>query len=398
VIRADGAGYYAYLPAYLIQHDPTLHAFVAHDLHGFSLAATGLSQSPNGNYLDKYPIGEAVMLLPFFAIGHLLAMLAGQPADGYSGIEEVAAGFGGLTSMLLGLTVLARSLRRYASPGVVAATLVSLVFGSNLFHYATFDSLFSHTFSFFLLALLIELVHRFYERDAPTLIAVLIGLVMGLTVLVRPTNAVFGLLLVLFGISGWHQVRQRAALFRRQLDRILVMAAVAVLVFVPQLVVWQIATGHPLVYAYGSEGFNWTSPRFSDVLFRLYYHGFLPWAPIMVLALLGIPLMWRRARAMLLPTVVIFVVHLYIVASWSTWFFGGGYGHRAFIDEFPLLAFGLASLYGSATTLPRRLLVGVPALAACVVATVMMIHYWQFVLTPGGAGREEYIRILFSHL
>jgi hypothetical protein len=399
VIRADGAGYYSYLPAYLIQHDPTFTQFVAHDLHGFDLPSIGLSLQPNtGNYLEKYPIGEALMLLPFFLVGHLLAMVAGQPADGYSRIEEVAAGFGGLVYMVLGLLVLSQSLRRYFSPLVTAATMVSIVFGSNLFHYGTFDSMFSHTFSFFLVALLIVLVHRFYERDGPAGTAVLIGLVMGMNVLVRPANVIFGFLIILFGITSWRQVADRVRFFLRRSGRLLIILGGMLLLFVPQMIVWHIATGHWLVYSYGSERFNFATPRITDVLFRLYYHGFLPWAPIMILALLGIPLMWRHARPMLVATVVIFVIHLYIVASWSTWFFGGGFGHRAFIDEFPLLAFGLASLYASATTIPRRLVVAVPAALACVVTMVMMLHYWEFVLSPGGASREEYIHILFHRL
>ena len=399
VIRSDGAGYYAYLPAYLIQHDPTFHQFVAGDLHGFSLASVGLSLDPGtGNYLEKYPIGEAVMLLPFFLVGHFIAMAAGQPADGYSRIEEIAAGLGGVVYMILGLWVLIGPLRRYFSGPVTALTLLSIVFGANLFHYGTFDSMFSHTYSFFLVALLIALAHRFYERQGPISTAALIGLVMGINVLVRPANVVFGLLIVLLGIAGRPQLRDRLRFLSHRVDRLLVIAGVTLLLFLPQLVVWHIATGHWLVYAYGQEGFNFLAPHFSDVLFRFYYHGFLPWAPIMILALLGIPLMWRHARAMLPSVVVIFLLHLYIVASWSTWFFGAGYGHRAFIDEFGLLAFGLAALYASATTVPRRIVVAVPALAACAMATVMMIHYWQFTLPAGGASKEQYVQILFSRL
>jgi hypothetical protein len=69
VIRADGFGYYSYLPAYLLERDPTFHQFVSQHLHGVPLATTGFSLDPTtGNYLNRYPIGEAVMLLPFFRL------------------------------------------------------------------------------------------------------------------------------------------------------------------------------------------------------------------------------------------------------------------------------------------------------------------------------------------
>jgi hypothetical protein len=399
VIRGDGAGYYAYLPAFALQHDPTFHQFVAHDLRGFSLAATGLRLDPvTGNYLDKYSIGEAVMLLPFFLIGHVAAVLFGQRADGFSAPEQIMTGLGGAVYMILGVLVLCRSLTRLFRPGVVAATAVTVVFGSDLFNYATFDSMFSHAFAFFLVALLIELVFRWQGERPPGAIAPLIGLIVGLIALVRPTNLVFALLIVLFGIYDWASLRARLAFLRRQVGGLVAMAAVGAAVFLPQLGVWHIATGHWITNPYVGEGFNFGRPHLTDALFRLYYHGFFPWAPIMVLAVIGTPLMWRHARSMLLPTVVIFLINLYLIASWSTWFYGGGFGHRGFIDEFPLLAFGLASLYASARTIPDRIVVAVPALAACVVTTVMMVHYWQFVLSPGGASIRQYFAILLSRL
>jgi len=219
---------------------------------------------------------------------------------------------------------------------------------------------------------------------------------MGLIVLVRPTNLVFGLLIPLFGAGQGGSIG--LTFLRAQLPRFMLMVAAGLVVFLPQLIVWQIATGHWLTNPYPGEGFNFAAPRFLDVLFRLYYHGFLPWSPIMILALIGIPLMWRKARPMVLPTIVIFLINLWVIASWSTWFYGGGFGHRAFIDEFPLLAFGLASLYAAATPLLSRLLVAVPAFAVCLVTIVMMLHYWEFILSPGGASREQYFRILFHRL
>jgi hypothetical protein len=64
---------------------------------------------------------------------------------------------------MAGLTVLRRLLLRHFSEPVVLATLVTITFGTNLFHYAVYDSTYSHAFSFCLVALLLLLVELWWE-------------------------------------------------------------------------------------------------------------------------------------------------------------------------------------------------------------------------------------------
>ncbi len=103
--------------------------------------------------------------------------------------------------------ILRRMLRRQFSDGVVLATLICLTWGTNLFHYAVFDGTFSHAYAFFLVCAWLWLVERWWDR--PTLWrSVAIGAVAALNVLVRHTNAIFVLLLPLYGIVGWRDVRR----------------------------------------------------------------------------------------------------------------------------------------------------------------------------------------------
>lgn len=60
--------------------------------------------------------------------------------------------------MTVGLLALAAILRRTFSPGVVAATLVVVTFGTNLFHYGTYDTTFSHIYSFCMVVLFLRSV------------------------------------------------------------------------------------------------------------------------------------------------------------------------------------------------------------------------------------------------
>ena len=59
--------------------------------------------------------------------------------------------------MLAGLAILRALLARYFTAGVTLAALVTVTWGTNLFHYGVFDSSFSHAFSFFLVAALLLL-------------------------------------------------------------------------------------------------------------------------------------------------------------------------------------------------------------------------------------------------
>ena len=61
VIRSDGAGYYSYLPAYLIQRDPTFRTFVAKDRR--LIRNDGQSQSWHGYRRQRghrHPAGRTI--------------------------------------------------------------------------------------------------------------------------------------------------------------------------------------------------------------------------------------------------------------------------------------------------------------------------------------------------
>jgi len=392
VIRSDGLGYYSYLPAYLLEKDPTFHRFVAEHLHGVPSAISMRLDRSTGNYLNQYPLGEAIMLLPFFLSGHVAAVLLGRPADGFSGVEQAAVGLGGVTYMVLGLLVLSISLRRYFSSWVTAATLLTMVFGTNLFHYGTADSMTSHSFSFCLVAILIELTHRWYPRPVVPL-SLGLGVVMALIVLVRQANVVYLLLVPLFALDSRSALAERLAWLRQHGASLLPVAVAFLVSLTPQLWAWHLATGHWLVYSYPYH-FNFLSPELGGALFGFFPHGAYPWSPALLLATAGFIPLWRQARPLFLPVVVISCLVLYTIASWQFWFYGGGYGHRGFVDSYPLLAFGLASLYAVLRPWWSRVLVGAMAFTMCVLVTVQMLHWWKMFISFEGASLQAYIAVL----
>src|SRR5579885_1312571 len=87
-IRSDGEGYYLYLPAVFIHHDLSMKW--TQPLWGQSLQLVdhpdlanewnGLFAYKPGIYLDKYPVGLAMLWLPFFLAAHALTIHTGHPA------------------------------------------------------------------------------------------------------------------------------------------------------------------------------------------------------------------------------------------------------------------------------------------------------------------------------
>src|SRR5262245_14545079 len=164
-------------------------------------------------WANPHPIGVAVMLVPFFGAAHVLTTWSNLPPDGFSLYYQHAAGLGGLCAFVLGVMALCRFLLRYFTSGVVLATLVTIILGTNLFHYATFDSTFSHAFSFLLITLLLDLTDRWWQN--PTWATSLwLSIVAAFVFLTRHPNIVFWCVIPLW---DWRRVWSRRYLLAAML-------------------------------------------------------------------------------------------------------------------------------------------------------------------------------------
>jgi hypothetical protein len=188
-IRSDGFSYYVYLPSWFLFHDTTLSALARDCCGGVYPDYTAIIRwHTTRQWVNAHPIGVAVMQAPFFPVAHALTRWTNLSPDGFTLYYQHAAGLSGLLWMVAGMAVLSRTLRRHFSDGVTAATLATLLLGTNLYHYATFDSSYSHPYSFFLFAAFLDLTERWYTQPRVG-ISILLGGVAGLIVLTRHTNA-----------------------------------------------------------------------------------------------------------------------------------------------------------------------------------------------------------------
>ena len=384
-IRSDAFSYYVYLPAWFLHHDPSLAA-VADDCCGGEFPAwTAIVRWPiTHHWVNAHPIGEAILIAPFFAVAHALTRWTNLSPDGFTPYYQHAAGLAGLFYVLAGLWFLRRLLARHFSPGVVDASLSALLLGTSLLHYGTFDSVWSHAYSFALCAALLERLDAW--QPGTTRDDVFIGVLAALMILVRHTNLLVPLVFVAAVRSP------RLALTT------LAIAAAGVL---PQLWLYHRATGEWLVSAYGSLGFTFASPHLWGVLGSVKKGAFF-WAPLLLVAVAGfvwLPVSLRRWRA---PAAVVLAVHTYLIASWWDWQFGASYGHRGFVDVYPILALGLASAFARAAApstrsgrsgqaVPwRRAVLTAVVVTLCALSVFQMLQYWHGVMPMADTTWAQY--------
>ena len=395
-IRSDGYSYYVYLPATLLYHDPSLDA-LSRDWYGGAFPDfSAIRRWPaTGKWLDACPIGVALMMLPFFLVADALSWWSNLPRDGFSLYYQHAAGLAGLAYFVAGLAVIRSTLRGRFADGVVLATLVAITWGTNLFHYGTYDATFSHAFSFFLIAAWIALVERWWERPTVWRSAALGGLA-ALIVLVRNVNAVFLAVLPLYGVSRWSDARSCAIAAIQRWRHLVVAVGVGAACLVPQALMYRSIAGAWWINSYAllANRFSFASPHLGAVLFST-EKGLFFWSPILLLGVIGAFVARGWARGLVLAAALVFAVQAYIVACWSDWQLGGSFGHRAFTDGLALAAPPLAAAFAWAANRPRRLVpVALFATATVLLSIAQMVQYWIGVLPIINTSWAQY-RALF---
>jgi hypothetical protein len=364
---SDPWGYYQFLPALLGTHE------WAHLPWAYGLE--------NGNALSLFSMGVAVLMLPFFLLGALAAKVLGFPVDGYS-LPFVFAQFGAAaTYTALGSTLLFHALRKRFPVWASLATPIALYGATNLFFYSTHEPGMSHVYAFFLFAWLFYLTVRMLEQPRADR---LVGLFVcaALIVLVRQPNAVALLFPLLYGDPFREALRKRSSWLRQFPGATVTGVLLAVVVVTPQLIYWRYITGEVLVFTYGKkgEGFNWTEPHLWDVLFS-HQNGWFIYTPVMlfVMVLLLVQAL-RNVRDMRL-VLAIWAVSWYVYSSWWSWWLGGSFGHRGFIEHYAFMAIPLAWLFervAARGALMRDLGMGMLLMFAFLNLRLSFLYFWPW--------------------
>ena len=342
---SDGEGYYMYLPAFFIYgsfenyptHTPAEYKFY-----------------PNTNKIaTRFTYGVALMEAPFFFAAQISRKIQGLPTDdGYANDISVALLFAGCFYTALGLFFMDKILRRYfKNKKTVWLTLITLYFGTNLMFYAIREPTMSHAYTFCLTAALVFYLPKFYYYPplagtiTPSVkITLLIGFLLGLITLIRPTNILFIPFALLFDAFSLEKIKKRLQWLLKNIKTLWLIPFVILLLAIPQMLYWHYLSGKWILNIYKemhAQTFNWTTPQFYKILFHP-CNGFLLYTPLMVFALVGIAWMTMKNELNGRLIVSVLLIIAYVFASWCMWWFGHAFGYRSFIDYYPLLGLGMA--------------------------------------------------------
>ena len=381
VAASDEIEYFSYLPSILLDGDLNFRNqyeyFCNLDFENCvrsRFKETFLDmRTATGLQINFGPMGTAVLWLPFYLAAHLFALAAQNlnpafAANGVSAPYIYAVSIGSVFFGWLGIYLSYRIARHYFAEWIALGAALTVLFATNAVYYMYVAPAFSHAASLFASALFVWWWWRTRKTRAGGNLRdwFLLGASGGLMTMVREQEAVFFVIPLLEGLQiaygGW---RARGNVFvelKRWSIGAFVMVFGAFVVFIPQLLTYRVLNGNFLPARNVTDKFTWDGAHILDVLFSN-FHGLFAWTPVVLLAVIGLFLLWRRDKFLAAAFLVALAVETYLLGSFSTWFGGAAFGGRRFINCTVLFVVGLAAVVDALSTrVPRPLLVGAGAL------------------------------------
>jgi hypothetical protein len=389
IITSDGRGYYAYLPALLIDHDLSYKKVIEREKNilGFPDYQPSYLVKVGDTQVNKYFAGEALLLLPFFLLAMLCSSVTGIEINGYSFFFQVFTGLGAIFYLFLGLHYLKKILQYFTiRPSLIAFVIAAILLGTNLFYYAIWQPSMSHVFSFFaingFLWFTCKSINDFTMRNGS-----FTGFFFGLVLLIRPTNAVI-LLLIPFLFRDFAEMKQFTGSLLKKKSAFLTLILITLLVFSIQLFLWYLQTGRFFLWSYQNEGFYFSHPEVMNVLFS-YRKGLFIYTPLVVLACFGLFMILLKP-VKLISMLAFLAMSTYIIASWWNWYYGDSFGLRVFIDYYGIYGLLIALLLNRFSFKAEKLLLTLLFLPFIFLNLFQTWQYCNWIIHPYSMNKEKY--------
>lgn len=349
-ISWDSFGYYLYLPYTFIYNDLSFsdltHVQSIADHYESTDTLYQLTHvAANGNHVIKYPVGLAILMAPFFFIGHFLAYILGYPTDGFSAPYDIMISVGNLIYVIIGLIYLKKVLNHLFSAKIAIITLFAVVIGTNYLYMSTTGAGNSHIPLFTLHAIALYLTIQWHALPSVKN-SLKFGVVVGLMIVTRPTEILF-LLIPLFwevkSLKGFFE--KYYLLITKRTMSLLVFSLVIILIGCIQLSYWKAVTGEWLFYSYDNagEGFDFSHPYLKEFLFS-YRKGWFVYTPIMLLATIGLLFTLMKSHKFGISILLFVGFNIWVLSSWSCWWYAGSYSQRSVVQSYPEMAIALGAL------------------------------------------------------
>ncbi len=189
----DDSGYYVYLRSIFFDGDIDFY----NEMHYAHVEKF----TPTGYVFNNWQIGQSILFLPFFLLGHLWALTLnalGFPVslDGYSFPYYMSTALASQTYSFLGLLLTFQINRKFFSENVSVITTLLVWLASPLLYYTFVRQRMAHTTEFFLASLFVwywinNRQSKDYWKHA------ILGGILGFLCMARVINVVMGILYIL---------------------------------------------------------------------------------------------------------------------------------------------------------------------------------------------------------
>ena len=333
-IMSDGSGYYAHLPQWFTYHTSSFEfsGKISQKYPHSRFTDFTANDTATKKYYNKYYVGSAICLTPFYWAAQAHAGIAKVPNDGYSWPFTFWTNIGVIFFVILGGWALLRLTQFYKiKPWIAYLGIGCIFFGTNLHYFTTVEIPFSHGFGFAVNTWILVLAKKWADQNKRKHFYWSSALI-GLTIVIRPTNlfVVFVIPFLFRSTTSFIERLKELVLVRRFQLLIGLLLAFAFIAF--QLWNVWIDSGVVQFNSYTTEGFdNWKNPEIWNVLFS-WKKGLFVYTPVLILLFPALIACYRRERRLLWGVLVVFALVTYSTAAWWTWTFGGGLGARNYID------------------------------------------------------------------
>jgi hypothetical protein len=360
LLGSDGLSYYAILRSVILDGDLDLandYVLVDASLRGVTVA--GLRENP-------FAIGASILWFPFFLIAHalshlLVALGVNVATNGVTYIYETAISAGTISYATLAFLLVYRIARRLSDAASALFAVLAMWWATQAIYYVVAEPSMSHGLTIFSGAVFLTVWYP-PPLDRSSADWVKIGLATALNALVRWQQGI--IVLIPIAELFWRRKQRRLSLSAATWRLALLIAAV-LLGFTPQFWMWLTLYARPITIPQGSHFMDWFGPNPLLTLFST-RHGLITWHPIFLLALLGLPRLWKRDRALALAIAFVALGQLYINSAVRDWWGNDGFGGRRFTTLVPYLTLSLAALlHGIRSTKAQRWMIG------CLIALVL---------------------------
>lgn len=396
IIDGDGSGHYAYLTALFVHNTTDFTPVLEYEKSRRGLDYMGHYFHPYEDVLvNKYYLGTALLMLPFFLLAFLYSFVIGMPVDGYNFLFQHAVALGAATYASLGMVLINKLLQSFnISKKLSLFTILMLLFGTNLFHYTFFKPSFSHVYSFATIALFLLASRRLflYQTKRSFYVAVF---AFALACLIRPANGliIFALPFVAANAQRLKDTFQFLLGHPRIIFSGLLLFAV---VFGLQPFFYYLQTGKFMLWAYHNEGFYFLRPAMFDFLFS-YRKGFFVYTPMMLLLIPAAWVLWKHSRYLLLTFGGFFLLLVYVFSSWWNWFYGDSFGMRPMVDFYALFSIPFALLLKQIEG--RRMFIWLLATFASLAVFLNLFQTFQYykgIIHPDSMTKAKYWHVFLK--